>query len=1308
MATTSVVRDTAPVMTETKRPLWKRLLRAAGGLVAAVLLLVVIAVALLHTGWGKSFVRGRVEAKLDSMVNGQVSVGDVDYTFMFGEIRVHDVTIRDAKGQPAIALGSLVVDLDRGSLLAGAPVLDEVVLAGVDVTIVQTADGRSNLTGLFKKSDRKPLKSIAVKKLAVAGSATITKPDGTVVAVRELDIAASLSARPAAQEIDAVVQKIAAQVAITPPSAPSKQLAVAIDNITLGRRKDAVDVEVGKLVAGALGIEGIAAHVKLADGHLAGAQSITLGKARIDSKQLAALLGKQLLLDDVAIEMSVTGPADKLAIKGSVKTRGAQLALDGTANVANRARPTYQLALVGTELRSVELMPGALPVETELRVDLAGAGATPGDIDAELSLAVGPTKVKGIAIEGLLAKASAHRGAYKLENFDAHGLGFTIAASGEVAADKQVHGKLTVGGSPAEAMRVLGAAGIAIPRKAPLLKRLDLQVTAEGRLDGELAVALAPTTIAIAGGSIGIAGGAKLDNQKLQTATTRIDLKALDLAALARLAGKPPKVNGTLSGSIALAKTATAQSADYGITVALAKPAVTVVTNGHASATAATAHADVIRARDKAVLATLNAQLPLDKKGLVRTAPMHVTVELARRSLGELADLVPEKLRAKLPPAGTVELHADIAGSVEKPKGTIALAVDAKQNVELRAAITPTASGLAVTATGEVSLDDVPGQLATIDATVAMKSLALAKAGTVDATIDIPDRALASLASLKPKLAELGGNLGGRIAVHGSATAPALDAKLRWHDYKTATGAAGETTIALAGTPQQLAATITHNGALTITADVDRSDPARVGVRAKARAAATPLLPLVPAFAAAKLPTKELGSLAWNMDGSFVLASGKIEQLAVEGTLDVTGGAIAIPHSERRLHDIGLHVASDATGLRIQGLELHETDVEVKDRRLAVTGHLAIDKLKPSKLELSLRAKDWLLFGGPTFGQPDAPRGSANFDIAVVADLTQPVIGIDATVRQLSLRAPDRQDRGHQAELASTAGDVIYLDGTNRAGVLPVTPVVVAEPRKVRPMDIRVHIPHPIRLIQAPFDVMARGELAVTVRDTGVQTRGTLTMESGTLFLFGYYHRLTEGSLAFTDEHPHGWLALSFERPLPDVAMRELALASGGAGVKFAGPPTKPKTQLGGSANAALAEVMAMYNTGHALYVTRPGLPASATVQAPRGDQLFVLTFMASNLPHLLFLDRVTAYADPYASRGNYGRITNVEADHYARKERYRVRAVVRPPAPGRSSAELQMDRLLIHSDRAAAGVGVRAGDRGGGGIGAFVEWSSD
>jgi hypothetical protein len=113
-------------------------------------------------------------------------------------------------------------------------------------------------------------------------------------------------------------------------------------------------------------------------------------------------------------------------------------------------------------------------------------------------------------------------------------------------------------------------------------------------------------------------------------------------------------------------------------------------------------------------------------------------------------------------------------------------------------------------------------------------------------------------------------------------------------------------------------------------------------------------------------------------------------------------------------------------------------------------------------------------------------------------------------------------------------------------------------------------------------------------------------------------------------------------------------------------------------------------------------------VQAPRGDQLSVLTFLAGNLPHLLFLDRISAWSDPYERADAYGRVQHLEAERYTRGDRARVRAVVRPTTPGRSSAELQYDRMLLHTDRAAAGVGVRAGDRGGGGVGVFVEWSSE
>jgi hypothetical protein len=257
-------------------------------------------------------------------------------------------------------------------------------------------------------------------------------------------------------------------------------------------------------------------------------------------------------------------------------------------------------------------------------------------------------------------------------------------------------------------------------------------------------------------------------------------------------------------------------------------------------------------------------------------------------------------------------------------------------------------------------------------------------------------------------------------------------------------------------------------------------------------------------------------------------------------------------------------------------------------------------------------------------------------------------------------------------------------------------------------MNIRIRIPDSVHLVQTPFDLHARGEVTVTVRDTGAVTRGGLTMERGTLNLFGHDHRLVEGSLAFTDEHPKGWLALTFERQLAPATLRDRSKASAGtaARVTFAGPPTKPKTSLGGASNAALAEVMAAHNTGHPVHVSGPGLPASGTVQAPRGDQLSVLTFMASNLPHLLFLDRITAWADPYRAPASYGRINHVEAERTTGKTR--IRAVARPVSPGRSTAELQYDRMFIDGDRASFGVGLRAGSRVGGGVGVFFEWSSE
>ncbi|HEY8145665.1 MAG TPA: translocation/assembly module TamB domain-containing protein, partial [Kofleriaceae bacterium] len=388
---------------------------------------------------------------------------------------------------------------------------------------------------------------------------------------------------------------------------------------------------------------------------------------------------------------------------------------------------------------------------------------------------------------------------------------------------------------------------------------------------------------------------------------------------------------------------------------------------------------------------------------------------------------------------------------------------------------------------------------------------------------------------------------------------------------------------------------------------------------------------------------------------------------------------------------------------------LHERDVEVADRHIDLSGAIAWNQMKPTRVALDLRGRDWLVFGTPLLGKSDAPRAAADLDIGLAIDLTAPVMKVDATVRRLDLRSPDRLDRGHQPEDIAPNGDVIFLDGKRVAGKLRAAsaPAPAAAPRHKRPMDITVRIPRLVRLNQTPFDLRAKGTIKIAVRDEGTRIRGGLSIPQGSLYLFGKTHRLVDGKLTFTDEHPKGWIELVFRRKLSPADSRALA-GMDEMQVTFAGPPTAPKPKLGGAGNAALAEAMAMNASGHPLHLTEPDMPATATVQAPRGDQLSMLSFMASNMPHLLFLDRFAAWADPTEGRASYGRVEHFEGERTSRSGKTRVRVVTRPPTPGRSSAEIQFDRLLMDRRRSAFGVGVRGGSRAGGGVGFFFEWSSD
>ena len=1090
---------------------------------------------------------------------------------------------------------------------------------------------------------------------------------------------------------------ITAKLALARPGEPVRSLDLAVATTTIARVGRTTELETGALVLGPLSIGHASAHVDPAGG----VQSAALTRLRVDRDQLRMLVGRDVLVDDLAAELTVTGPLGALVVHAAATTRGTAATLDGTLDLSSRARPRYQLALVGTGTSAdVRIAPGPR-ITTGLHVAVTGSGATLADLDATATVDLSATTIGAVAIDGASARLVAQHGALTLAQLSARGLGVTLGATGTLSADRTIDVRLTATGDPDRAIAQLRAAGLVPPRSLPHLPRATLAITAHGALDGTLAVALEPTTLALAGGSIAVTGKARIAHRAVVEAEASIALRHLDLAGLARLAGRPPRP-GRLDGTLALHRTPAGQRADYDITVALR--ALRVHARGRVTPREATLTAAV--AQDGVALATVTARLPIDRRGLVPDRTWHVTLAMPRRPLAELAALAPASLRAQLQAPGTLVLHAELSGTPAAPRGTIDAAITGARHAELHATIAP---GIVITTTGTLGVDAL---VATLGGTLALTNpwagrTPVRPAITIDQTLALPDHAIADVPA-PAQLVALGGTLGGRVHVTGPPSALRLDGQLGWRGYRTADGGTGALTLAVAGSPTQLTATLT-DGAATIVAEIARTAE-RVDIHAQAHADDLPLLPLLPALLP-PVPNSDAGRLRWDMHATIGLVHREtgfaLDRSSIDGTLAIAGASFAIPHSTRRWHDIALSIAGDPAGLRLTRLALHESDSEVADRAVQVSGLLALDRFRPTRLTLAVDVHDWLLLGltSPLF--TDAPTATVDLHAQIDGDLTPAIPALEVTVGSLALRSPDRHERAYQPERASVSGDIIFVGPTTPAGKLPVPPPPTP-PHGLPALDVHVHVPSPVRLNRGPLDVVATGELAVAVRPDGVAPSGALTMRSGTLSAFAANHTLVRGRIVFSRAHPLGWLDLVFARRLPDPATRALADPGQPAYLALSGEPTQPVPALSGSANATLPEVEAMYDAGRAVYAPSPTLPASSTAQVPRGDQLNVLAYVSLVLPHLLVLDRMSAWSDASEPRGGYGRIRNVEADRYTAGERNRLRVVARPTSPGRSSAELQLDHMFLHDDRRALGIGVRAGDRLGGGLGLVLEWSSD
>jgi len=1272
-----------------KRAWWRRILRVLVIAVMSALVLVVVGVGFLHTRWGKDFVRGRLERSLSERVDGRVRIGSLDYTFLMGSIQINEIEIHDAAGRPAIRVGRVDLDVDRGSLFGDEVVVDQLAVHGLEVSVDQSADGRSNLTGLFKPAGSSSTAGLRVTRFALDGRVRVVDPTGRVISIDQLALAGSLTSRPAVDALDLALAQLGAQVTIAAPGQPTRTVDVGVGSLRFGRAVTGLEVQAGAIVVGPLAIAAIEGQLGMSGAELAGEHRVAIRGARVERQPLAALLGREVLADDVAFDATLAGPLDALVLDGTVQTGTSRLDLDGRADLA-AARPTYEVTLVGRGLRPASVVRlAALPdVTGELRIAARGAGYRPGARDVQFEVTV-------------------------------RALGTELSGTASLALDESFAGRLSAHGAPAEVLAAVTQAGVPVPSDvarliARLPPRLELAVEAAGRADGDIAVAVAPTRLALARGTVALHSQAVLRAGALHTATAEVTLSSLDLRALARLAGRPATTRGSLSGTIVLHQTGARTRGDYDLVVALAEPKLTVRARGSADPRTVVAHATIDHGRTR--LAIVDGRVPIGRRAgtvaLRRTGAWALAIEVPRLDVATLAALMPPAQRATLPP-GAIALRVDVAGTPARPTARItASAYDRDRRVALTGALTSTSTDHTLTVDAAVALGDDP--LARVDGTISAPRSAgfdvdaLRAHARLDARIELPARRLATLASLAPQLArfdaELGGQVGGGVAVKGPLHDLRFDGAVQWDGYRTAAGTLGHTELAAVGTPIAVEATLRHNDALVVTAHLARGQDERIAGSVTAQAADAALLPLLPALVSAQLAGGEPGNLHANLASTFVLrreAGGvALVESDVTGSFGVRGASVRLPGSDRVYRDLALALTAAPRGLEV-ALEGHERGLDQVDRRIEATGLVSFAKRVPAKVELAIRARDWLL-SGAVFGPADAPRATLEGDVDVAVDLTTAVPTINATVHRLALRSPDRAELTLQRE--PVLDDIIFV-APGAARALPVPKAAAAG--SARPMDIRVRIPAPIRLQQGVLDVWAQGDLSIRVRDRGTEIRGQVTMARGSMVLFGEELALAGGALEFSDADPSGTISLEFARPLPDAVVRNLSTAGDAALARasLAGPVTAMKMTMSVGTNTELPDAVATNTLGHARYVTAPGLAVSESVQAPHGIQVLMLAYFATAMPQLLFLDRFAAWSDPADRR--YGVIEHVEAERDVDGERARIRVVARPPAPGRSTVDVGYERVLRSDDRAAAGVGARIGTRGGGGLGVFIEWSS-
>jgi autotransporter translocation and assembly factor TamB len=165
---------------------------AMAWITATIVVLLGLAVAIIHSDWGRAQIRDRVVTALDQILAGQISIGRLEGSVL-DRFSLHDVEVRDDKGELALRVDELVLDPDLWELIQQRVAVDVIILERLHVAARVRDDGSLNLSHIIEPQPEDEEVSpwiVSLDRVEVHdGVVTWTEVDGkTVTRVEKIDI----------------------------------------------------------------------------------------------------------------------------------------------------------------------------------------------------------------------------------------------------------------------------------------------------------------------------------------------------------------------------------------------------------------------------------------------------------------------------------------------------------------------------------------------------------------------------------------------------------------------------------------------------------------------------------------------------------------------------------------------------------------------------------------------------------------------------------------------------------------------------------------------------------------------------------------------------------------------------------------------------------------------------------------------------------------------------------------------------------------------------------------------------------------